>query len=99
MKCNEKDQESCNFEKMGCKGCYYEEETESIINKNSCLHCGNNNPSYCESCYQELISENVRLQAKINQLENKSKSDMKLISKNGCVFDFSKVENHIPYLY
>lgn len=26
MKCTDKERETCNVEKMTCKGCYYEEE-------------------------------------------------------------------------
>lgn len=26
-KCSSKEQDTCNVEKMGCKGCYYEKET------------------------------------------------------------------------
>lgn len=35
------------------------------IDKNTCLHCGTSEPGYCEECYQELISDNTKLQAKI----------------------------------
>lgn len=35
-------------------GCYY--------NENTCLHCGNGKPAYCEKCYQELIGTNAKLQ-------------------------------------
>ena len=32
MKCTSKEQDTCNVEKMGCKGCFYEEnELESFI--------------------------------------------------------------------
>ena len=27
-----------------------------------CLHCGSEKASYCETCYQKLIAENLRLQ-------------------------------------
>ena len=30
-----------------------------------CLHCGNGQPYYCEECYQELITENSKLQLKL----------------------------------
>jgi len=26
MKCSEKERDTCNVEKMGCEGCYYEKE-------------------------------------------------------------------------
>lgn len=28
----------------------------------TCLHCGNNKASYCEECYQELLTTNIALQ-------------------------------------
>lgn len=38
---------------------------ENLLNQhkeNTCLHCGNNPPKYCEKCYQELIATNAKLQ-------------------------------------
>lgn len=37
------------------------------MKENKCLHCGKNEPGYCEECYQELIGENAKL-----QVENKN---------------------------
>jgi len=35
----------------------------SVNNKsNKCLHCDEEEGVYCETCYQDLISENARLQ-------------------------------------
>lgn len=31
---------------------------------NTCLHCGEGKPAYCEKCYQELIAANLKLQNK-----------------------------------
>lgn len=28
----------------------------------TCLHCGSNKPSYCEECYQKLLTTNIALQ-------------------------------------
>lgn len=46
-----------------------------------CLHCGNKKPysyeGYCEKCYQNLITENIKLQFKIYELENKLKHRLK----------------------
>lgn len=28
----------------------------------TCLHCGNNKASYCEECYQKLLTTNIALQ-------------------------------------
>ena len=36
---------------------------------NNCLHCGKNSKEYCESCYQELISENAKLQLEVDNYE------------------------------
>lgn len=32
-----------------------------------CLHCGTGKPAYCEECFQELITENLKLQSKIKE--------------------------------
>lgn len=49
--------------------------------KKECLHCGRGAASYCEKCFQELISENERLRlARIRPVYND------LINNN----------NHIP---
>lgn len=38
---------------------------EELEKKNdTCLHCGKGEPKYCEACYQNLISDNAKLQAK-----------------------------------
>ena len=37
-------------------------EGMKAIEKRDCLHCGSNEASYCENCYQELIAENLKLQ-------------------------------------
>ena len=34
---------------------------------NKCLHCNNEQPYYCEKCYQELIAENSRLQLQLKE--------------------------------
>lgn len=39
------------------------------LNSKKCLHCGENEPNYCENCYQELITENAKLQAKNQELK------------------------------
>ena len=45
-KCSLCDKNALNFEKT----------------VHTCLHCGENTPLYCETCYQELISKNAELQ-------------------------------------
>ena len=32
-----------------------------------CLHCGKGIPYYCEECYQQLISENMKLQLQLKE--------------------------------
>lgn len=33
MKCTEKEQESCNVEKRGCKGCFYNDDLKELKKK------------------------------------------------------------------
>lgn len=54
--------------------------------ENKCLHCGRNEPGYCEECYQELIGENAKLQT---ALKAKDKIiDLMAIDVLACGFDF-----------
>lgn len=39
------------------------------INKKDCLHCENETASYCESCYQEVITKNLKLQSQNRELK------------------------------
>ena len=76
IKCTDKEWKTCQVEKMGCKGCYYEKsgstyckdcgsDLEKYIEKNTCLHCAQGKPRYCEDCYQDLIGINAKLQNRI----------------------------------
>lgn len=57
--------------------------------EDSCLHCGNGEAAYCEKCYQELISLNMKLQYKINKLEKER--TLKLEQKNGLKYEFKEI--------
>lgn len=39
-----------------------EKSNRNMLEENTCLHCGSGVPGYCESCYQELIGINAKLQ-------------------------------------
>lgn len=39
------------------------------MEEEKCLHCGKNIASYCESCYQELIGINAKLQYENTELK------------------------------
>lgn len=43
MNCTNKQQESCNVEKLGCKGCYYEEKTADENSLQKLIHQRNLN--------------------------------------------------------
>lgn len=62
------------------------------VNGKTCLHCGKNDADYCESCYQDLISENARLQAEIHL---KKVETYKNKVENPEMF---VVEQHVPRL-
>lgn len=40
------------------------EKRYEVYRDNTCLHCGEGKPDYCEKCMQELITENIKLQRK-----------------------------------
>lgn len=42
------------------------EHNWEAANKRVCLHCGKEQPDYCESCYQDLISKNINMQVKLD---------------------------------
>ena len=45
-----------------------------------CLHCGNDTPLYCETCYQELITKNGELQLENEELQEEvMENDLKVI--------------------
>lgn len=54
--------------------------------KDNCLHCGSGEAAYCEKCYQELISINMKL-----QYELKKERALKLEQKNGMKFEFKEI--------
>ena len=62
------------------------------INKHICLHCGKGNGVYCETCYQDLISENAKLQAEIHF--KKVESYKNKVENPEMFF----VEQHVPRL-
>lgn len=55
----------------------YKQKLKEQFNPNdrpdNCLHCGVGKPYYCESCYQKLVAENLKLQkykTKLCNMEN-----------------------------
>ena len=40
------------------------EKRYEVYRDNTCLHCGEGKPDYCEKCFQELIVKNLKLQNK-----------------------------------
>lgn len=44
--------------------------TPDEVDGSKCLHCGEGEPLYCENCFQDLISQNVKLQMENIQLCN-----------------------------
>ena len=60
MKCTDKERETCNVEKMGCEGCYYNEDNDRDIN-NLIEELTNVRPD-------ELSTEGFKLFNKINEI-------------------------------
>ena len=46
-----------------------EVKVDKILAAKECLRCGDEEPSYCEKCYQDLIGENARLQKQIHDIK------------------------------
>lgn len=65
MKCTDKERETCNVEKMGCEGCYYNEDNDRDIN-NLIEELTNVRPN-------ELSTEGLKLFNKINEIIDKNK--------------------------
>lgn len=43
MKCGDKEWQHCRVEKMGCNGCYYDENTNALLNKEEIAIFNTNN--------------------------------------------------------
>ena len=58
----------------------YKQKLKEQFNPNdrpdNCLHCGVGKPYYCESCYQQLVAENLKLQTRIKELEKLNKGSI-----------------------
>ena len=65
MKCTDKERETCNVEKMGCEGCYYNEDNDRDIEK-LIEELTNARPD-------ELSTEGLKLFNKINGIIDKNK--------------------------
>lgn len=79
------------------------EQKEIELENKKCLHCGNDTPSYCEKCQQELITKNAELQLENEELKN----NKKVVANINIALDDMKeyidgainnilIENYIP---
>lgn len=46
-----------------------EVKVDKILAAKECLRCGKEEPYYCETCFQEIIAENARLQKQIHDIK------------------------------
>ena len=68
----------------------------SVNNKsNKCLHCDENEGVYCETCYQNLISENAKLQLEVYTYKQARQEFENQIKKENMELH-NKYANHIP---
>lgn len=67
-----------------------------VNNINGCRHCGKEEPKYCEKCYQELISENCKLQMENIQLCNDINSRGYWPSNPMKKYEFTKLNLNSP---
>lgn len=67
-------------------------------NSGICLHCGEGKPMYCEDCFQELATENLKLQQEeyIHKLHNIQVFENKI--ENPKIEIIEENQNHIPHV-
>lgn len=90
MKCTDKERQTCNVEKMGCEGCYYNEDNDRDINK-LIEELTNVRPD-------ELSTEGLKLFNKINEIIDKNK-ELEEFKKQVTEIEntnFIKYKNYIP---
>lgn len=46
-----------------------EVKVDKILAAKECLRCGKEEPHYCETCFQEIVAENARLQKQIHDIK------------------------------
>ncbi len=46
-----------------------EVKVDKILATKECLRCGKEEPYYCETCFQEIVAENARLQKQIHDIK------------------------------
>ena len=74
MKCTDKERQTCNVEKMGCEGCYYNEDNDRDIEELKTLFYSDKLTQYGKrkfieyyehliKAYKELEEENMQLEA------------------------------------
>lgn len=86
MKCTDKERETCNVEKMGCEGCYYNEDNDRDIN-NLIEELTNVRPN-------ELSTEGLKLFNKINEIIDKNKKkSIEII----CYQEESEIKGQVIY--
>ena len=74
---------------------------EEYHEDNTCLHCGGEDPKYCEACYQNLIAANLKLQHDYVPLkprradENIKKINQEITAKVDLIF-IMKIKKHLP---
>lgn len=56
----------------------------------TCLHCGSNKASYCEECYQKLLTTNIALQCALPKEITIGVDVGSGVSR--------QIENHIPHI-
>lgn len=75
--------------------------TEAIDDlKDECVHCGKGKARYCENCFQDLISQNMKLQLELSDLKNKNSyipPSPYITTSNPYVKDFPKYQFGIDY--
>ena len=65
-----------------------EVKVDKILAAKECLRCGKEEPHYCETCFQEIIAENARLQKQIHDIKRilEKYEEISNIRKNKEIF-------------
>ena len=76
MKCTDKERETCNIEKMGCEGCYYNEDNDRDIEEFKILFYSDKLTQYGKRKFIEYYEQRIKACKELEYKYNKALSDL-----------------------